>query len=408
MKEKKFVFVVCGERAHIDTLHFSLKALKHFSPNEIIIVTDSSRNEIPVEHNNIIDIHTPSIFNHNQASIYLKTGLHNILPSGNLYCYLDTDVVALSGEVNKIFEKKSGIITFAIDHSKMHQFSPYAINCGCLDRNKADWKMLDKMLKRFDKTIHITNPFLLKKQGELKKKFELIKRGKLNYLLFALKYFLPGKILRLDENTYYDKEKRIWFDTVGNIIMYEMSGESISQIEKNSDLKWNYFKRRWINSLGDDIHNLHCNHLCQNINSKFQIRIRNKHWQHWNGGVFLFDDSSKNFMDAWHDKTMKIFKDPLWKTRDQGTLIATAWEFGLQNAPVLSKEFNFIADPSNPQLMISEDRKHLTDDAFITQYVPAFIHLFHNFGKTGWEVWDWVEKKLSEVNRSVDVYWDNE
>jgi hypothetical protein len=47
-------------------------------------------------------------------------------------------------------------------------------------------------------------------------------------------------------------------------------------------------------------------------------------WQHWNGGVFLFDDSSVEFLSSWHEKTvMRIFDLPNWKTRDQGTLIAT-------------------------------------------------------------------------------------
>lgn len=396
MEQGKFVFVVCGGKEHVETLHYSLRALRHFSTHDILVVTDSVRNEIPVQHENIIDVRTPPHFDHHQASIYLKTGLHNILSPGNLYCYLDTDVVALSQQVNDIFNKKAGIITFAIDHCQMHQFSPYAVNCGCLEKNKAEWNTLEEMLNRFDNSEQVTNLHLLKKQRELKRKFELIKRNRLRYAKFASQYLLSGKILHLDENTYFDKEKRIWYDTMGNAILFDLSENTIKQIEQNTNWRWNFVKRRWISPTGNDVHQLDCNHLKQAIAQKFNIQVKGEKWQHWNGGVFLFDDASHNFMQTWHLKTLEIFNDPHWKTRDQGTLIATAWQFGLQNAPVISKHFNFIADFSNPRLMLSEDRGFITDDAFITQYSPAFIHIFHHFGKKGWEIWDWVEAKLQK------------
>src|SRR5271170_7374643 len=102
MPVNKFVFVVCGGREHIDTLHFSLHYLKHFSKNEIIVVTDSLRNAIPVEYDNVVDIKTPEIFTNHQAGIYLKTGLNKFLPKGFTYCYLDADVVALREDCDDI------------------------------------------------------------------------------------------------------------------------------------------------------------------------------------------------------------------------------------------------------------------------------------------------------------------
>jgi hypothetical protein len=76
MKNNCFVYVVCGDKEHIDTLHYSLLFLKHFSSNKIIVLTDSSRNETPVIHDSIIDIKTPEKYNNHQASIYLKTGVN--------------------------------------------------------------------------------------------------------------------------------------------------------------------------------------------------------------------------------------------------------------------------------------------------------------------------------------------
>ena len=64
LRSNTFVFVVCGAKEHIETLHFSLAALQHFSKAGIVVVTDSSRNEIEVVHNNIIDIKTPAHFSH--------------------------------------------------------------------------------------------------------------------------------------------------------------------------------------------------------------------------------------------------------------------------------------------------------------------------------------------------------
>ena len=57
-----FVFVVCGAEEHIDTLHFSLRYLKHFSDSGIIVLTDSTRNAKPVVHDRIIDVKTPEEF----------------------------------------------------------------------------------------------------------------------------------------------------------------------------------------------------------------------------------------------------------------------------------------------------------------------------------------------------------
>ena len=146
----------------------------------------------------------------------------------------------------------------------------------------------------------------------------------------------------------------------------------------------------WFNEKGENIFKLRCDHLKEYIKNKFGIDIKKRKWQHWNGGVFLFNDSSHKFLELWHTKTMNIFEDPKWKTRDQGTLIATAWEFGLNNHKTLSKKWNFIADYYNPQLKLNKDKTKISDDSFRTSYEPAFIHIYHNFGLKGWSIWDWV------------------
>jgi hypothetical protein len=403
-RKRVFVFVVCGAKEHIDTIHFSLKSLRYFTQYDIVVVTDSSRNETAVQHHNIIDIKTPEHFSHHQASIYLKTGLHKFLPKGNLYCYLDTDVIALSHSVNSIFDHKTSVIMFAPDHSRMRQFSPYAVHCGCLTKNRNEWSELNALLKRYYTNPSVVSEEMLPKQETLRRKFELIKQSPFSLLQIAMKYALPGSTLQLDADTFYHKKEHYWFDADGKTILFDYPATVIRQIESNSKWRWSSLKRRWISPAGRDIHSLECGHLREKIQHKFGIAVEDDNWQHWNGGVFLFDENSYAFMDAWHDKTMQIFSDPDWKTRDQGTLIATVWEFRLQKNAPLSKHYNFIADYSNPQLMISTDRNYISDDAFVTKYSPAFIHIFHQFGVGGWNVWDWVEEILfGKKERTTEV-----
>jgi hypothetical protein len=145
------------------------------------------------------------------------------------------------------------------------------------------------------------------------------------------------------------------------------------------------------NKEGKSIWENQCNHLPKIIQKKFGIEVSSPNWQHWNGGVFIFNDDSHKFLENWHQFTLEIFKDPEWKTRDQGTLIATVWKFGLQNHPVLDKKWNFICDYNNHLLQIRNRDNAFTQDG--NNYVAAeFLHVYHHFGDTNWPFWNTVEK----------------
>ncbi len=81
------------------------------------------------------------------------------------------------------------------------------------------------------------------------------------------------------------------------------------------------------------------------IYRKFGIKV-DPCWSLWNGGVFLFDRGSTEFMDCWHDYAMSVIADPSWISRDQGALVATVFKFGLQNHPRFSHEYNWIVQHS--------------------------------------------------------------
>jgi hypothetical protein len=182
----------------------------------------------------------------------------------------------------------------------------------------------------------------------------------------------------------------LWVDKEGRIIIAPAEN-MFRDIERVSKWRWNQMTRRWYSPEGHDVFHLECQHLPQYIQQRFGIEVKDKNFQHWNGGVFLFDDNSHDFMEAWFQKTMKVFTYPEWMIRDQGTLIATVWEFGLQHNAVLPKKFNFIADYTTPGVMMDENG-NMTDNAFKTKIKPALIHIYHNFGLKGWDIWDYVEK----------------
>lgn len=399
MNGNSFVFVVCGGKEHVDTLHFSLAALKKFSAHKIYVLTDSSRNEIAVNHENVIDVKTPEELTHHQASIFLKTAIHRYLPKGNLYCYLDTDVVALSKKVDDIFSHYVSPVTFATDHCKMNKFSPYAVNCKCAEQNTKEQAELKGLLKEYGNWEEVVDERLVEKQRKLICKFRVIKQNKLKYLWILIRILLSPVVFKLDDDTFYHRWRKYWFDADKNPILYDYD-IAARKVERKTKWKWRSIRRTWISPSGNDIYNLGCNHLQEQIKATFSTNISEDNWQHWNGGVFVFGDESHGFLDKWHEKTSKIFSLPQWKTRDQGTLIATAWEFGLQNQQTLPITFNFLADYHHPTMIYQGDLKFsFEDNATITQ--PHFIHIYHQWGNENWAVWRDVEHQVKHIDVCV-------
>jgi hypothetical protein len=390
MSKKVFVFVVCGKAEHIDTLHLSLKYLKKYSKKEIIVITDTSRNEIEISHEHIINIKTPDQYNHHQASIYLKTGIHKFLPKGNLYCYLDTDVVSVSDHCDEIFDEFIAPIRFAPDHCKVRKFSSSAVNCDCQKNRELDKQKFFQFTKDIN-SVTLTDPILIEKGKELQFEFDQLKKSLLKKIYTGIRFFLSPRIFHFNHQFYFNKKNKTWHTKNGDIVMYDVD---VIKMQKATGLVYNKWTKKWYNKQGEDIWHDECNHLTDYISDTFKINIKDKNWQHWNGGVFLFNDSSHNFLDAWHNKTMHIFTLSNWKIRDQGTLIATAWEFGLANHPTLSKKFNFIADYNNNGVQINTKTGHITDDGFVTSYEPAFVHVYHHWGNKSWPIWQWIETKL--------------
>jgi len=385
-----FVFVACGAKEHIQTLHFSLKALKRFSDYPIFVVTDSKRNEIPVEHENVLDTTTPAEFSHHQASIYLKTSLHRILPQGKRYCYLDSDVIALNKECNSVFNFYTAPVTFAPDHTTLSYFSPYAVNCTCSENFSSERKKLEEAVA---KTIHHPHYPADYNQNEIRELFSYQKQiasNPLSMLMFAFKAFCAfvfgsfriSKEIKLDVR---NKNWKIAVDfTFPVLLLYR------KKIRKETGYRFSFSKRVWLNENGDYLPVNRCNHLQQALKKTFNHDVDSE-WQHWNGGVFVFDHHSASFMEQWHLWTIKIFSEPEWKVRDQGTLIATVHQFKLQNHPTLPEKFNFIADFYKTEIRAGKVKGQFLNNN--RPLYPAFIHIYHQWGNTNWEAW----KKVMEI-----------
>src|SRR5579859_1374418 len=160
-----------------------------------------------------------------------------------------------------------------------------------------------------------------------------------------------------------------------------------------------------------------CDHLEIAIRRRFQVAITDKTWQHWNGGVFVFDATSATFLERWHQNTMAIFKDPYWLGRDQGTLAATVWELKLQNHPLLPREFNFVVDPLHDLVHSKRAAVNNQKTTPVETYSlqgdnskprPRLLHFINNgIGRRGWKNWDDVERLLAPPQTSTSLSPDN-
>jgi hypothetical protein len=394
-KERIFVFVVCGSREHIETLHYSLKALRHYSSKRIIVVTDNRRNEVSIEHNEIVDVRTDETYDHHQASIFLKTSLNQVLPKGPNYCYLDTDVVAMSSECDAIFEEFKAPIVFAPDHCSLKKFSAFAVNCACAEKWKQDRDLWEEKMNLHDRNRTITDEGLLKQSEELALRLIALNKSFLKRVLTALRYFSSLRTFKLDDEYAFNKKTREWKNHANKTVLFEVD---VKLIERDTGMRFNRWKQKWYNAEGEGLWDNECAHLAHQIEETFKIDVKQENWQHWNGGVFLFNEESEDFMNAWHQKSVDIWRYPEWKLRDQGTLIATAWEFGLGNHKTLDKQWNFIADYYNQKLQLKEKKGLISDNGFKTSCQPVFMHVYHHFGNENWDVWKWVDSKVPSAD----------
>ncbi|MGE3823129.1 MAG: hypothetical protein AB7G44_02815 [Bacteroidia bacterium] len=384
MRDNVFVYAVCGGKEHIESLHVSIRYLKQFSKNKIIVVTDSSRNEVSIVHENIIHVYTPENLTIHQASIYIKTVLHLFLPEGNNYCYLDTDIFAVREGVDNIFSCFVSPITFAQDFCNIDEFSPFAINCNCLETFKKANNVYLQASQLYEQTLWKE---YIAVQEEINKQTKKNKDNAFLKLFHWLKYYLSNDFYSLNENYKLDKRTKQWLNSQNELVDEKYS--RIKFIAEKTGFSWSEIRNTFLTKEGASVTQLKCRHLREQLKQDFGFEVNQNDWKHWNGGVFLFNEQSKEFIEFWHNATMKIFRNLAWKTRDQGTLVATVFNFGLPNHNLLDKNYNFIVDYNNKELIYLNDLTFQEEEKIIN---PYFLHIFHHFGDKNWPVWQDLEK----------------
>ncbi|NRA48970.1 MAG: hypothetical protein HRU12_07535 [Phaeodactylibacter sp.] len=435
----KYVYVVCGAASHIQLLHLSIRLLQKHSKAPIIVVTDRSRNAIAIEHDRIIDIKTPGQFSNHEAAIYLKTGLAKWLnpQAGAVYCYLDTDVFAVSKTVDAIVDHFHPPITFAQDHCDIFHFSPNAINDPWTNQQLENVKLLTdlyKVAQELDQQQRQKHPELIGKILEIKARFHenrplhtfrlsegesLIKMLQIftSKVVFQVARFwhrlFPFKNAGKRTNTFESLHQSLfgtpfdfrafageelgllfhaatstWRDKKGAIIFEENLIHDY--VNERTTFQWNDKDKVWKNNLGQTVEWPGSNLLKGQIKKDFQVEIEETHWRHWNGGVFLFSEAAIPFLNQWHDWTLAIFDNPSWKTRDQGTLAAVAWDNGLANHPTLPVAYNLIAD------YYTKDFEYLGNFEFKDKcgrlVLPKLLHIYNETGNQSWQLWQDVEE----------------
>jgi hypothetical protein len=387
MLDAAFVFVVCGSKEHIETLDFSYKELKKRTRFPIYIITDSTRNQVPIEFENCIDIEVNKELTNHQASIFLKTSLHRYLPFHEKYCYLDTDVIACGAQPDQIFYEYIAPIRFALDHCTIQKFSPTAIHCNC-DKNKSKEQYLWKELMK-------QNSLLMQYHEKLNKDLNGRKKTFIEKWILLFDYYTSFPKFKLNEKFYFDKRSRKWFHHEFGEISWELDwgGESITD-KYGTEIRFDKVSKSWINKSGQNIWDDSCRCLENQIRTDLNINVANENWHHWNGGVFLFSQNSTSFLDDWHKLTLNTFNLPNWKTRDQGSLIATVWKHELQDRIPLDTKWNFLVDANNEAIVFNEDGIGSIDGGRHT-FKTEFAHIYHRFGDTTWPIWQNVVKLLN-------------
>ncbi len=182
--------------------------------------------------------------------------------------------------------------------------------------------------------------------------------------------------------------ERRYADAAGRTVMMDVPWH----VERATSFRFLGERGIWVDAAGVPVFHAGCDHLRETIARRFDVRIGEEDWQHWNGGVFLFDHGAAPLFERWNEMTAAVLGDADWANRDQGTLIAAAWSLGLERQPTLPVEFNFLADYQKPELELDPERGFTVDRCHWVR--PFLVHVYHHWGDRDWAVWRWLESRV--------------
>lgn len=354
MSNRNYVFAVCGESKYLRQCEDAVMRLGNFSSLPIYIITDVKRNDSKITAEaKIIEVETPGDLNHHQASIYLKTSLPHFLPvQTSSYCYLDSDVFAVSDKADTIFDCEHEGIGFAQDLYTVNEFSAYVFNDGFLEKRLAENQEVVSLISKLEALHH---HFKEKQQSPEGKKLEAflstVKKDPFRNLL-PLSNYLFARAFKFEkqkirDDLYYKSAAKAWVDKNENEILFDYPSR-INKLLSSSPYKFDKKKGSWLNPKGEKVFSM--KHpklrewLTQQTNRQFSGEERLL-----NGGVFVFDQRAIPFFNTWHDEVMKQLPDNSFRNRDQAALFLAAQKYpGLIGKP-LDSCYNFLVDEQHPK-----------------------------------------------------------
>jgi hypothetical protein len=434
--EDRFVLVALGGEEHLAAAELAVAQLRRYSRRRVTVLTDPRRNRRPLAVA-ALPVATPVELADAAAAAWLKTSLHRHLDMGHRWCYLDGDVLAVREGVDQVFLYRFGPVTFAPDHCRLPHFSAHAVRCSCRTPERVrQAEELDALLRRIDprppelaparqallaairehERRHEAPPpevaarrrrveellarfagsplalllaLAARHQPELGARLllELWRHRDVSRVVDAAMGDLPSWVRCRTGFTWQAAERR-GYDRLGRLLLVDVP----FHVARESPFRFDVEREEWLDGEGRLVFYTGCDHLRQAIRRRFGVEVADPDWQHWNGGVFLFDRAAAPFLDTWHEWTMQAFADPEWHDRDQGALVAAAWRHGLQAQGTLPVEHNFLADWNDRQLSCDEARG-LSRDGGQTWVDPYLVHVYHHWGDRAWPVWQWIERR---------------
>jgi len=402
VSETGFVLAVCGGEPQLARLDEALAFLAAFSSRPVTVVTDPRRNSRLVSAPRVVEVAAPAELDDRAAAIWLKTSLPELLPEllpepdagESPLCYLDSDVLAVSPEVDRIFDSFVPPATFASDlpsaAADLRRFSRHAVACPCreegerLERFFARLDALTALHGAQDELAALDDPAYYRGarfEGERRRGrwWRGVARawrpdGSLRFEQefvdgepVVIRYAFGGSAWRLEKER--GDLRGVWRDGQGS---FRWVGEGVRgywEDERRDSFRrlatadggeeaW-WFRagaprRRWVarpdhdhggvwlDPAGADLGE--CDHLAEAIEVAFGIAIPDRRWVPWNGGVFLFDSRARPLFARWRALCEAVRADPRFVPRDQGALVAAAHAEGLASHARLPGRFNRIVD----------------------------------------------------------------
>ncbi len=345
---------------------------------------------------------TPRELDDARAAIWLKTSVAEIAENAGLgpgpHAYVDSDVVAVADDVDRIFERFAPPVTFGSDlpfaAANLRTFSSHAVECECAverERLARYFRRLDSLTafhREHGELAALADPALYEGArftGERRRgrwHDGIAEGGSAAGGIHFRQRFANGEPVEI-VYSFVDAPWRLakrgdasrleddagWFrfdaspEEAGGGHWEDERGDSLRRFATPGGERREWFRdgrpRRtwrpdassdaggaWVDAAGVELGV--CDHLADRLESLFGTPIPRPDWVPWNGGVFLFDASAAPFLADWRSRCLRLFAEPGFRVRDQGALVSAAWARGLAEHPRLPPADNRIVDRRSP------------------------------------------------------------